>query len=426
MATATASRGRRTSTTISPSEARLRRRDETWLLELTSTPTAAGREERVMAWLDGWLRPRAKKLRVRRDDAGNYLVTRRDARTGGAPLLITAHLDHPAFVVLDGEDAVAPRGSVWLEFRGGVHNPYFLGAAIEIIDAVGARHEAVIMRLEPDAKPYKRVLARLSTPSARRAIVAGDIGRWRFPPPRILMRDLPGPNGSMRSVRVLETHACDDLAAVAAACAAFERMLAKSEFRDVGLLFTVAEEVGFIGAIHAAKRRFIPRKARLLCLENSRSFPHDSPIGAGAIVRVGDRLSVFSPSLTNTISDLLISHAKKTPTFRWQRKLMPGGACEATAFAAFGYESTCLCLPLGNYHNMTAIDETLAAAARNLRTRGAVAPEFIALDDFHSLVEMLLVAARGLCMARTGSHTARAHRMLMERIYTKGCGVLAG
>ena len=35
---------------------------------------------------------------------------------------------------------------------------------------------------------------------------------------------------------------------------------------------------------------------------------------------------------------------------------MPGGACEATAFSAYGYESTCLCLPLGNYHNMHDID----------------------------------------------------------------------
>ena len=41
------------------------RRDELWLLELTSTPTAAGHEERVMAWIDGWLAPRKRSRRRR-------------------------------------------------------------------------------------------------------------------------------------------------------------------------------------------------------------------------------------------------------------------------------------------------------------------------------------------------------------------------
>ena len=60
----------------------------------------------------------------------------------------------------------------------------------------------------------------------------------------------------------------------------------------VALLFTRSEEIGFIGAIGAAREGTVPKGARLVCLENSRSFPHDSPIGAGPIVRVGDRLSV--------------------------------------------------------------------------------------------------------------------------------------
>ncbi len=389
------------------------RREETWLLELTSTPTAAGREERVMAWIDGWLRARAKRVRVTRDDAGNYLIVRRDARPGATPLLITAHLDHPAFVVLEATTPRAPRGSVWLEFRGGVHNPYFVGSAVEIVDCTGTRHGATISRLDAAATPFKRALARLDSPKIAQAIAPGDIGRWRLPPPRIT-------NG------ILETHACDDLAAVAAACAAFDRLLGTRRARPVGLLFTVAEEVGFIGAIHAAKGGLIPQGARLLCLENSRSFPHDSPIGAGAILRVGDRISVFTPRLTNAISDLLVAHAKANPHFRWQRKLMPGGACEATAFAAFGYESTCLCLPLGNYHNMVAIDETAAAAAKNPRARGTVGPEFIAVADFHSLVEMLVVATHGLCAGRAQPRASHGHRALMDRIYKKGSVVLAG
>ena len=35
-----------------------------------------------------------------------------------------------------------------------------------------------------------------------------------------------------------------------------------------------------------------------------------------------------------------------------QRALMDGGACEASAFAGFGYRVAGLCVPLGNYHNI--------------------------------------------------------------------------
>ena len=133
----------------------------------------------------------------------------------------------------------------------------------------------------------------------------------------------------------------------------------------------MAEEVGFVGAIGAATNGLVPKNARLVCLENSRSFP-ESPIHDGPIVRVGDRMTVFSPDLTNDISTLMTAHAAATPSFKWQRKLMAGGACEATAFSAFGFQSTCLCLPLGNYHNMQAIDDVVAG-----QRPAKVGPEFI-------------------------------------------------
>jgi hypothetical protein len=156
------------------------------------------------------------------------------------------------------------------------------------------------------------------------------------------------------------------------------------------VLLTRAEEIGFVGAIAAARDGSIPRDARLICLENSRSFA-ESPIGGGAIVRVGDRISVFSPDLTNRVAAVVAEFEKRAPGFRWQRKLMAGGACEATAFATYGYASTCLCLPLGNYHNMVDIDGVLAGARP-----AKVGREFVSIDDFHGLIAMLEVLARDL------------------------------
>lgn len=364
-------------------------RERSLLLHVTSLPTAAGHEGAVQRMLDLWVGSKRGRLLVRRDDAGNALVTatqpsgdrpagkpRRTVRsTTHAPrMLITAHLDHPAFVLR----RMVSAHEVELEFRGGVHDPYFLGARLEIFDVEGRSHHARIESLDAKARPFKRVRATLRVKAPPGLLRPGCIGRWRLPPAEI--RD-----------GVLRTHACDDLAAVATAMIVFERLLRADRAEGVGLLFTVAEEVGFLGAIRAARSGIIPRGATLLCLENSRSFPHDSPIGAGAILRVGDRLSVFSPCVTNALTQLYQRRAASDPRFRWQRKLMPGGACEATAFAALGHASTCLCLPLGNYHNMRDIDGVLGG-----RRRGRIDREFVAVADIESLVEMLMLAAEVL------------------------------
>ena len=339
---------------------------ESLLLELTALPTAAFCEERVQSFLDRWFARRKQTLRLRRDRAGNLLVTQR--RTSRRkPILITAHLDHPAFVI----HAIEGR-SLDLEFRGGVMPPYFENARLEFFDEKDHKTTARVESLDPDAKPFKRVRARLSKPSE--SLKVGDVGRWALPKAAIV--------GGR-----LKTNACDDLAAVAAALVAFDAIRKDRNCGNVGLLFTTAEEIGFIGAIDAAKNGLIPKSARLICLENSRAFA-ESPIGAGAIVRVGDRISVFSPELTNRISAICLAEQQRDRSFKFQRKLMAGGACEATAFSGFGFESTCLCLPLANYHNMHDIDGVTGG-----KRPARVAREEIALSDFDSLVRMLKLVA---------------------------------
>ena len=357
-----------------------RRRHEKTALELTSLPTAAGREWRVQAYLDRWLETRRRSLSWKRDADGNLLITRRNRkrrRGGPAPLLITAHLDHPAFVI----SRIVDDRTIEAEFRGGVHDPYFEDAKLVFLDAEDDSVNGRVVELRPpdDDCPFKTVTVRLSRNLP--TLAPGDVGRWRFPSARIIGKG---------DRRILRTDACDDLAAAAAALCAFDRIRTRRGQEHVGLLFTVAEEVGFVGAIGAATNGLIAKDARLVCLENSRSFP-ESPIHGGPIVRVGDRMTVFGPDLTNDISDLCRAHATSHTAFRWQRKLMPGGACEATAFSSFGFLSTCLCLPLGNYHNMERIDEVVAG-----ERPARVGREFIGLDDYHGLIEMLELIASGL------------------------------
>ena len=303
-----------------------------WLCELTGIPTAAGKEHRVIAWVRAWAKQRPN-LKLTADKAGNLIIKpiAKPPKNAPRPVYITAHLDHPAFVVRK----VLDDQTIELEFRGGVHDLYFKNAKLNIYDADDAAHRAVILKLDSKAKPFKRIIVKLTKKTD--AIAHGDVGRWAFTG-----------RGAKPTIYkgILHTPACDDLAAVAAALATLDILHKRKGMRHVGVLLTVAEEVGFIGAIAACKNRSVPKSARLICLENSRSYA-ESPIGAGPIVRVGDRISVFDPKLTNLISLIMGAYAKKNPKYKWQRKLMPGGACEATAFSTYGYESTCLCLPLG-------------------------------------------------------------------------------
>jgi endoglucanase len=148
----------------------------------------------------------------------------------------------------------------------------------------------------------------------------------------------------------------------------------------------------------------MPKNSRIIALENSRSFP-ESPIHGGPIVRVGDRVSVFSPELTAAVAKVAetISGGPATPKasqknsemprWRWQRKLMAGGACEASVFCAYGYTSTCVCLPLGNYHNMANLSEVQAGTYGGTPRVGR---EHIGLDDFHGMVDLLIGCGRDL------------------------------
>lgn len=336
---------------------------ERWLVELTDLPTAAGHEHRVIAWIEQWAAERG--LAVTADAHGNRLIHVVDAGDAAPPIVFQGHLDHPAFVVEDRADD----GSLDLSFRGGVRDCYFPGARIVLHGADDARHGATITATEA-LEPLRRCRAVLDDPAAD--VPPGTIGTWRLPAAAIEGEHLRAP-------------AVDDLAGVAAALSAADACRHRGVNRSVQVFLTRAEEVGFVGTIAACTTGSLPRTVDLVTLETSRSFA-DSPIGGGPIVRVGDRVSSFDPGLTALAGEVATAVATDDPSFRWQRKLMVGGACEATMYVRSGYRATCLCLPLGNYHNMNELDRV----ERESTERATVDREFIAVGDFHGLVRLLV------------------------------------
>ena len=340
------------------------KRHEQHLIELTNLPTGAGMESRVIEWIERWARQR-KTVTLTRDQYGNLTIKRKGARSK-SPIYFTAHLDHPAFAVTE----VLDHGRhIQAEFRGGVQDDYFEGTrvALHLQDKKPIKGKVVSLDRKRSGSLLQLVTIRLDRIAP---VVEGDLLTWAMPKTKIAKRRLHAP-------------ACDDLAAVAAAISAYEKLLAKPKgLGDVRLLFTLTEEVGFIGAIGAAKAGTVPKGSTLICLENSKSMV-ESPIGDGPIIRVGDRLSIFDPDLTARLAAVAQGISDQDKSFKFQRKLMPGGACEATAFRAYGYLSSCICLPLGNYHNMDEANQRIA-------------PESISVDDYHMLVQLLEAVGRSL------------------------------
>jgi len=419
-----------------------------WLMELTQIPTAAGREHRVIGWVRRWARERPW-LELVEDEAGNIVLQPRvkwgkkgvgvgidEGGGGGGPVFVTAHLDHPAFVV---ERVLGPT-AVELAFRGGVMEEYFESARVRVYPTGGDPYACdwvgensgfagtLVQRTSPDGAMFPLYLAELDAGfgEAGDALRPGDVGVWLLPAARV---DDDG---------VLHTHACDDLAALAAALCAMDELAAlhdRGEIEgggeDVRLLLTRAEEIGFVGAIAACRLGTMPRGSRVVALENSRAFS-DSPVGGGPIVRVGDRLSIFTPRLTAAVATRAESVMGRAATPRasekdgqvpgrpWQRKLMAGGACEASVFNAFGYDATCLCLPLGNYHNMADLSAMQAGTYERERLGPPrVASEFIGLADFHGLVDLLVGIGRSL--PSEDPHVAKFEKLYDERGFVLRC-----
>jgi endoglucanase len=332
----------------------LRATFEQWLRELTNLPTASGYEDAVVDWVESCVSERPD-LELDIDSGGNVFVTQRRPKTQ-APVLAVAHMDHPAFVITSIEGDV-----IGYEFRGGVGPAYFADAIVDF-----GKSSARVVDHDPVSGTGSAVLLSAAV------LEPGDLGMWHFEEREVGDGRFAAP-------------ACDDLAGVAACLAALERARSMPDLGHYGVLLTRAEEVGLVGALHAAITGSVPGDARLLSVETSRELP-DARVGDGPIVRVGDALTVFDQDMTN-----LISRAARESGISHQRKLMSGGACEASAFGGLGYRASGLCVALGNWHNrgnLTAVE------AGN----GDATPmtEEIDLEDFHGLIELILVAVGSL------------------------------
>ena len=278
------------------------------------------------------------------DPFGNILV-----RTGSAakspPFILAAHLDHPGFVI---RNRLGPRR--WkAEFLGGVPDNYF--------------KPGIVLRLMPGA-----VAGRLGERLDKRLFEIRSEAEPRANP-QFAVWELT--DFELKDGRIVG-RACDDLIGAATILAVLAK-LRRSKAKVIGVL-SRAEEVGFHGALALAQSGRLPKNSLLISLETSRELP-GVQMGGGVIIRVGDRTSIFDSAGTRFLGDVAADMAKEDANFKYQRALMSGGTCEATAYQEFGYRCAAVCVALGNYHNC-ASDGTIQA-------------EYVSLADAESMTVLL-------------------------------------
>jgi endoglucanase len=174
---------------------------------------------------------------------------------------------------------------------------------------------------------------------------------------------------------------CDDLIGVASILATLI-LLKRSRARvNVMGLISRAEEVGFQGALTVAASKRLPKDSLVISLETSKELP-PVKMGGGVIIRVGDRASIFDSRATRYLHEVALKVQKRHDDFQFQRALMSGGACEATAFQEFGFQSAAVCVALGNYHNCGPGNRIEA--------------EYVSLNDTRDMVGLLVSVARSM------------------------------
>ena len=336
------------------------RRALEFLEGLGRRPAVPFHEGPVARYVVGVLREMGHAASI--DAFGNVLVRYRHPEApAGSAVALVAHMDHPGFEVT--------------ELRGDVGVARALGRVPE----ASLRGVFPLRVLTPEGPLAARTEPLEEAGGQRRVLV-----RFEGPTPA----HLPAPAvfdlvDYALEGEVLRMRALDDLAGCAAILAALEKVALEEAPADVTAVFTRAEEGGLFGARLMAQAGTLPRGTAVVSVESSPLIPGVAQ-GDGPVVRTGDALTTFDEEAEAALKAAVERLKERDPAFRAQRRLMSGGVCEASAFAAHGYAVTGVAFPLSNYHNATTSVTD---------PDGGVDAEYIRLSDFLAGVDLLAEAA---------------------------------
>jgi putative aminopeptidase FrvX len=282
---------------------------------------------------------------------GNLLVRLQTSKRQ-RPFVMAAHMDHPGFEVIP-----AKRNCGHLvRFQGGVPDHYFR-AGIKI-------------RLMPG-----HILAKLGKRVGKDRTFEIEVSKPLGGEATFAVWELE----DFRASDLIVGRACDDLIGVTSILATMiDLKKARARVNVIGVI-SRAEEIGFRGVLALTNTKLLPRNSLVISLETSRELP-GVKMGEGVILRVGDKTSVFDAEAMRFLLEVANEVRTRRKDFKFQRGLMAGGTCEATAFQEFGYQTGAVCIALGNYHNCSPNDK--------------IAAEYVSVADACGMVDLLVSAAK--------------------------------
>jgi len=307
------------------------------LHEVFACPTAPFHEHHVRDKILELLEP-LEHVSVSSDEFGNLIACYRRGEDAQPKIAFGAHMDHPGWVREADSEQVTFLGGVPESYRDREKNP---------------------VRWFDD----------------------GAFGMWDLPECEI--RD-----------GLIAGRVCDDLIGCVAMIAMLENLEVGEVEASCYTLFTRAEEVGFVGAVHLAKNWPLGSEVRFVSLETS-SPRGDARLGDGPVVRVGDRMTVFDDEVTGELLE-----AAKFGDIPVQRCLLDGGSCEATAMQLYGVVAAGISVLLNDYHNCGE-DELIVS-------------ESVSFDDVMGLVKLITALVERMASADAGPSAREAMKSRIE------------
>jgi endoglucanase len=349
-----------------------------FLSRLGSNPATAFRETGVANTVKAILTEIG--LSFEQDTFGNIIAKVAGTDSTTNPLAIVAHMDHPGFEITGSHPDGPLIGYIATAMGGVPQSSFEAGVPVQVLLPDGSRISGATAGKHGDDKD-RQVIIHLDQPQDLEPPVSVVFDMVDF--------ELDGEMIRMRAV--------DDLAGCGSILAALAQLTTgDAPPGDVYGVFTRAEEVGLVGARLMAEAGTLPPETLIISAESSRTLP-GAEMGEGPVIRVGDAGFTFTADAESVLIRARETLRERDGGFKCQRQLMSGGTCEASAFAVFGYQTTGIAFPLGNYHNGAP--------------EGRIEAEYIHIDDYLGGVELLTEAAR-----RVSDRTNTAFRQRLREV----------
>ena len=310
------------------------------LSDLAKIPNTSFYEKEISDYIFKNLKDFVDKIYY--DEFGNLIAHKKGTKNNVPSFAFVSHMDHPGFEVVGNDN-----DKLELKTLGGVSK--YAGQKNNKLLIINSDNERIPITVSYKPKITNKIQdAREKEGWLANDVIFSNINHDQNIINHQVIFDLEDFFIDEKN-NLIHMRSADDLAGCSSILQALKNISDQNIDGDVFGIFTRAEEVGLLGAIALAESGVIPIETNIISVETSSIIPGVN-LGGGVIIRTGDRISTFDDSAEK----YLINAANKLVNnneFKYQRKLMGAGGCEASAFKAFGYKVTGLAYPLGNWHN---------------------------------------------------------------------------